>query len=216
MEKTNNISWKLFLTIAIVIPIVAMAIYYYYDRMIATLPYYSQGNQKVAQEEGAIIPGFSFINQDGTVVNNTFVDNKVWVANYFFSVCPTICPPMMSNLKKVQDAVGDTADFRMISFTVDPKRDVPTVLHHYAQGRQINTSNWQLATGNKKELYRFARTGLFIEAIDGSGEDDDFIHSEKIVLIDRTGHIRGYYDGTDIADINLLLAHIDRLLNPTK
>jgi len=215
MKKNSNTSWKLFLLIALILPVCAMAGYYYYDRMVATLPYYTEGNQKVVQEEGMIVPRFSFLNQDSALVDNRFVDGKIWIANYFFSVCPTICPPMMTNLKKVQERFANQTNFAMVSLTVDPLRDRPSVLNKYAKGREINTDKWQLLTGEKKSLYRFARKGLSIEATEGSS-DDDFFHSEKIVLIDREGHIRGYYDGTDKADIDLLLSHIDRLLNAKK
>jgi len=215
MKKNTNTAWKLFLLIAIILPVCSMAGYYYYDRMVASLPYYAEGNQKVDIQESMTVPLFSFLNQDSVAVDNSVVDGKVWIANYFFSVCPTICPPMMTNLRKIQQRYQGNEDFAMLSLTVDPIRDKPSVLHRYAQGREINTKNWQLLTGEKKSLYRFARKGLSIEATEGSSEED-FFHSEKIVLIDREGHIRGYYDGTDNADMTLLVSHIDRLLNPKK
>jgi len=118
---------------------------------------------------------------------------------------------MMAGMRVVQQAFPDDGQVRMVSLTVDPNHDMPAKLKRYAENKNINLKQWQLGTGDKANLYRFARNGLFITADDGDGGANDFIHSDKIVLIDRENHIRGYYDGTDNDEITRLIKDIRRL-----
>ena len=114
-------------------------------------------------------------------------------------------------MQTVQSAFKGDDNVKIISLTVNPEEDTPKQLKEYALKRKIDLRKWQLGTGNKRDLYRFARNGLFITATDGDGGPNDFIHSDKFVLIDRNDHIRGYYDGTSPAEVAQLIKDIRRL-----
>lgn len=212
MKKLSKKAWILFFSLAIVLPTVAFFTMRYYQQNISELPYYSENYAIQNNIPDFKVPAYQFINQDSLTVDNSFTDGKIWVAHYFFTTCPTICPAMISGMSDVQEQFKNNSELRIVSFTVDPKTDTPEVLKNYAENRGIDTQQWQLATGDKKLLYRFARKGLFIEATDGDGGANDFIHSEKLVLIDSNNRIRGYYDGTESSDIKLLINDIQRLL----
>lgn len=184
----------------------------WYENNVEALPYYHDGTAtESASIEHFSVPQFFFVNQEGIPLTNRFVKKKVWVVNYFFTSCPTICPKMMAGLILVQQAFTNDGQIRIVSLTVDPFHDTPAKLKSYAEKKNINLNQWQLATGNQVDLYRFARKGLFITANDGDGGVNDFIHSDKIVLIDLKNHIRGYYDGTDKDEIIKLIKDMKRL-----
>lgn len=203
----KRISYRFFVAICVV-PLLTFGAVSWYQHNVSGLPYYGE---KYTIEKSAPyfrVPAFTFINQSGATLDQSFVKNKIWVANFFFTSCPSICPQIMHNLATIQSVFSKDGQVRIISFTVDPERDSPGKLNNYAQHYGINASRWQLATGEKKDLYRFARSGLFVVATDGDGGADDFIHSDNLVLIDKDGHIRGYYDGTSKSDVKKLIADI--------
>ena len=201
----------IFSIIVIVVPFLLFGGVNWYQNHLAPLPYYGENYEIEKSQPYYFVPGFSFTDQKGNPVDQSFVKNKVWVANFFFTSCPSICPQMMHNLTKVQAAFTDNNNVRIVSFTVDPEHDTPEKMNQYAQHYGINAEGWQLATGTKKDLYRFARKGLFLVATDGDGGPDDFIHSQNLVLIDKADHVRGYYDGTSDTDIKKLIADIKTL-----
>ena len=206
-------SLSLFLLLAIVFPVVAFAVVHWYENTLQELPYFGKDYQPTCDaKEYFTVSAFSFSDESGKVFGLDSVKGKVWVANYFFSNCKTICPIIMPNLAKVQKAYAHNSDFRMLSFTVDPERDSVARIGEYAHQLGILTDQWHLLTGDKKLLYRFARNQLFVTATDGDGGPDDFIHSDKIVLVDKAGHIRGYYDGTNSNEIEQLITDIRKLL----
>jgi protein SCO1/2 len=208
----KNKVWLLFLAAVIIIPLLAFSAFRWYDNNMATLPYYHEGTSIEGESaKHFTVPDFVFINQDSSVLNSNFIRSKVWVINYFFTSCPTICPKLMAGMGLIQKAFPNDAQVCLISLTVDPNHDTPAKLKRYATSKNINNTQWQLGTGDKKDLYRFARHGLFMTADDGDGGPGDFIHSDKLVLVDKENHIRGYYDGTDTDDINQLIKHIKRL-----
>ena len=137
--------------------------------------------------------------------------DKIVVADFFFSHCPTICPAMTRNLKKVQAAFKNEGNVLINSFSVDPVRDSATQLKAYSRRMQIDNSNWHLITGDKMGIYRLARESFMIVATDGDGGPGDFIHSEKLVLIDRQKRIRGFYQGTSESDTERLINDIKKL-----
>lgn len=206
-------SITLFLLLAIVCPAVVFAMVHWYEETVQDLPYFGK-NYTISSDtkDRFQIADFSFENESGTLSNLDSIKGNVCVANYFFSYCKTICPIIMPNLTKVQKEFAQRKDFKMLSFSVDPERDSVARLEEYAQQLGIQTPQWHLLTGDKKLLYRFARNQLFLTATDGDGGPDDFIHSDKIALIDRTGHIRGYYDGTNSKDIQQLIKDIRKIL----
>jgi protein SCO1/2 len=210
MLKKKNYITLLFFAIIIIVPLVLLGMVNWYQRA-SKLPYYGVNNIEQKSAPYYAVPDFQFTNQSGQTVGESFVKNKIWVANYFFTSCSSTCPIMMSNLLKVQSAFAKDSSVRLISFTVDPERDSAARLNKYAHNHFINTAQWQLATGAKKDLYEFARKGLFIVASDGDGGPDDFIHSSYLVLVDKDNHIRGYYDGTQAGEIKTLIDDIKKL-----
>lgn len=159
------------------------------DNNLYPLPIYGNENHKIST--------FSFTNQLNEPFISTDHDNKIWVVNYFFTSCPSICPKMMKNIQEVHDLVRSEKDILLLSLTVDPKRDTPERLKQYSENYNLNHNSWQLLTGAKKELYLLARKSFLISATDGGGDEDDFIHSENIVIIDKNKKIRSIINGTD-------------------
>jgi protein SCO1/2 len=156
---------------------------------------------------------FVFVNQNSDTFASTDKEG-IFVMNYFFTTCPTICPKMTDNIATVFDRYENNKKVNFISLTVDPNRDNPARLKSYMESHQIPLNeNWQFLTGDKTTLYGFARYQLFLSALEAEVEiDDDFIHSEKVVLVDADRHIRGYYTGTEFDDMKRLSRDIKRLL----
>jgi len=143
------------------------------------------------------IPDFSFISNKNEVITQDVMDDKIVVIDYFFTTCPGICIPMSDNLQKVQYQFIRHDDVLLLSHTVDPEYDTPEILDAYAQKHDARYEKWKFLTGEKPDLYHLARKGYFISASEGDGGVEDFIHSNKFVLVDKEKVIRGYYDGTD-------------------
>ena len=154
------------------------------------------------------IPPFTFIDQKGDSVSNKDFLGNVTVVDYFFTSCEGICPKLSTQLQRVQNAEKFRKDFRILSHTVNPEKDSVSVLAEYAKQFGANDSVWHFVTGDKQQLYDVARNGYYLVADKGDGGPQDFIHSEKFVLIDKQGRIRGYYDGTSEAQVDTLLTEI--------
>jgi protein SCO1 len=195
-------NWKIwsFFIIVILAPVVVFGLVKLYQRMFEPLP--------VLGPENHVVHDFSFQNQRGESVTIDAWKGKIVVANFFFTHCPAICPKMIYQLKRVQAYAKK--DVFITSFSVDPERDSVARLRDYA-GQAGIKGNWMLLTGDKRELYRFARKELEIVATDGDGGPGDFIHSENLVLIDRNKKIRGYYKGTSETDVDRLIRDISKL-----
>ncbi|NLR58325.1 SCO family protein [Chitinophaga polysaccharea] len=202
-------SWKAALIALIGLPLLAWSIVHWTENKFGTLPLYGRNQQLAAtQKEAVYLPPFSFMDQDQQVVTNDWLQNRICVANFFFTSCPVVCPKMMHQLQRL--AAADSS-LRILSLTVDPDRDTPATLQRYGTRWHIPPQTWKLLTGNKKSLYYFARKGLYLTATDGDGGKDDFIHSDNIVLLDQQQRIRGYYPGTSASTIALLLSDIKKL-----
>ena len=159
------------------------------------------------------IPSFSFINQDGKIITDKDYDGKIYVANYFFTTCKSICPKMTGELQRVQDKFAYTNGLvQILSHTVNPENDSVPVLKAYADMVHADTKMWNFVTGDKKQLYDIARNGYLLNALEGDGGPDDFIHSELFILIDKEKHIRGIYDGTNIKAVSDLLDDVKTLI----
>ncbi|MEP7265446.1 MAG: SCO family protein [Bacteroidota bacterium] len=154
------------------------------------------------------IGDFSFISQDSSLITQETVKGKIYIADFFFTTCKSICPKMSNNLMRVQNEFSDDADVLLISHTVDPENDTPPVLAEYAEKHHVIKGKWFFVTGDKKQLYDVARNSYYITAMDGDGSADDFIHSEKIVLVDKERRIRGFYDGTDYMEVTRLIEEV--------
>lgn len=160
-----------------------------------------------------MLPGFSLVERDGSAVTLETLRGKVWVADFVFTHCAGPCPLLSAKMSRLQKAVSDLEDVRLVSFTVDPERDTPEVLAEYSQHYNADAQRWLFLTGPKEPLYRLVGEG-FLLAVDAGGPDAGLVtHSTRFVLVDRQGHIRGYYDGAEpgtveqiVPDIRLLLA----------
>lgn len=139
---------------------------------------------------------FTFTDQQKKVFHSTDHEGKIWIVNSFFSSCPIVCPKVMRNIQNVHNLLRNDEDIVTISFTVDPKRDTPDRLLEYARKYNASHDSWFLLTGEKKELYRHARRSFLLAASDGTGNDEDFIHSENIVIVDPDRKIRALINGT--------------------
>lgn len=156
---------------------------------------------------------FSFVNQDGQAITDKNYEGKIYVADYFFTTCKSICPKMATELLRVQDKFQYTKGLvQILSHTVNPENDSVPVLKAYADMIHADKSMWNFVTGDKKQLYDMARNSYLVNAMEGDGGPDDFIHSELFVLVDKEKHIRGIYDGTDIKAVNDLLDDIKVLI----
>ncbi|MGL6022327.1 MAG: SCO family protein [Chitinophagaceae bacterium] len=218
MERKKTFISKNFFLIMVILVVGFLITCIYLWETWGSLPYYGKVKNEQGQKNYYMLPDFSFINQDSQIISSDWVKNKIWVTNYFFTTCGTICPAMTNNMGiLVQDHIQKNKynDVKIISFSVDPETDSTAQLKFYGKIHNINPEYWQLATGNKKELYSFAREGLKLIATQmpkaQQGDANDFIHSEKFVLIDKDMHIRGYYDGTKPNEVKQLLIDIDKL-----
>ncbi len=154
------------------------------------------------------IRDFELVNQFGDTVNNRFLEGKIYVADFFFTTCPAICPVMSNELERVQDAFDDDKQIHIVSHSVQPEYDSPEVLKEYAALHQANPNQWTFLTGDKAEIYSLARKSYFAVTTDGDGGINDFIHTENFILVDTKKRIRGFYDGTSSQDVDRLIKDI--------
>ena len=159
------------------------------------------------------IAPFSLTNQNGETITNKNVEGKIYIANFFFTRCGSICPKMNGNLKKVAEAFADNLGVFILSHSVTPDADSVTQLKAYSERSHINSKQWWLLTGNKDEIYALARRSYFADEETGYNKSSkEFLHTENAVLIDRKGRIRGVYNATLELEINKLIEHIKLLL----
>lgn len=160
------------------------------------------------------ISDFEFVNQDGRVITNKTFDGKVYVANFFFTLCPTVCPKMEANLSLIQDEFQGNDQVKILSHTVMPWADSVARLKEYAFQNEINSDQWYLVTGKQEEIYKMGRLDYFADEGFGKGvtDLDDFLHTENIVLVDQERRIRGIYNGTLKLEMRRMIADIKYLL----
>lgn len=157
---------------------------------------------------------FHFIDHHGQELDSRSLEGRISVMNYFFTSCPTICPRMTDNLAKIRHQLSDADDVVFLSFSVDPKRDDPARLRSFMKSHQIDMDDdgWYFLTGDKQTLYDFAKKQLYLTAMEENVPiDQDFIHSEQAVLVDKDRHIRGFYNCLDERDLRQLTIDIGRL-----
>ena len=159
------------------------------------------------------IVDFSLLNQNGDTITQENYRDKIYVADFFFTTCPTICPIMTANLVEVQAALANDPEVLLLSHSVTPEIDSVAQLKKYAIEKGVNDAKWNLVTGDKKQIYELARKSYLAVQEDGDGGPFDMIHTENFILVDKKRRIRGFYDGTKEEEMDRLLSDIEILKN---
>lgn len=155
------------------------------------------------------IPSFNFTDQNGKSINNKTVDGKIYVADFFFTRCGSICPKMTDNMSVIAKTFLHNDTVMILSHSVTPQLDNVQVLKTYAEHKNITNPNWHLLTGDKDQIYNIARRGYFADDAVGYNKDvSQFLHTENFILVDKHGRIRGVYNGTIMFEIENLIRHI--------
>lgn len=158
------------------------------------------------------VPSYELLAHDSSIFINERVANKIHVVHFFFTSCPSICPAMIEQMKRLQENTKDIEEITFLSHTVDPKRDTVPKLQAYINDRELDTRNWFFLYGEQQYVYELGMDGYLLSAMEDEKADGGFLHSEQFVLIDREGHIRGMYVGTDVAEVDQLEKDIRKLL----
>ena len=174
------------------------------------------GEKKLAGVDGKdtiyhIVQPFAFVNQYHDTVSEKTIENKIYIADFFFATCQSICPKMSSQLVHVQDAFKNDNSVLILSHTVNPINDTVEVLNGYSQTYGAIKNKWHLLTGNKKAIYDMARYSYLVNALEDDGTVEGFLHSELFILVDAQKRIRGMYDGTDSVAVVKLISDIKLL-----
>lgn len=158
------------------------------------------------------ISDFRLVNQLGDTINQDTFKNKIYITDFFFTICPGICPQMTDNMYKIQEEFKDDPDILLLSHSVMPSTDSVTVLKEYAETHLVIDNKWHLVTGDKQEIYSLGREQYFVENDLGEPKSiDDFLHTENFLLIDKNKHIRGIYNGLNRASIAQLIIDVKNL-----
>lgn len=157
------------------------------------------------------IPHFKLTNQEGKIISDKSTEGTIYVANFFFSTCKTVCPKMNEQVHRVQEAFRDIKDIHILTFTVDPDNDTVAALAGYAKKMKADNSKWWFLTGPKDSIYQLAREGYLVPASLGETAND-FFHSQDLILIDKEKRMRGIYDGTVPAEVDTLIDEIKVLM----
>lgn len=156
---------------------------------------------------------FRLINQDSNFVSNETFQDKVYVADFFFTSCPTICPTMKKQMLRVYEAYENNPEVAILSHTIDPQHDTVAVLKDFAQKLGVSSDKWHFVTGDKDEIYDLGETSYMVVANEDASAPGGFIHSGAFLLVDQKGRIRGVYDGTVPDQVDILINDIKRLTN---
>lgn len=157
------------------------------------------------------IADFELFNQNGDTITQADYKDKIYIADFFFTTCPTICPIMTGNMLKIQEQLKNDPDILLLSHTVIPVADSVPKLKKYALEKGVNDEKWNLVTGDKKQIYELARKSYLATKSDGDGGPYDMIHTENFILVDKEKRIRGFYDGTNSEAIEELMEDIKTL-----
>ncbi|MDA9803299.1 SCO family protein [Flavobacteriaceae bacterium] len=212
-------NYKPFAIVLLVLSIVIVSIFYQILKPREVLPIFQPAQVNVELVDSTIqhvkkyhtIADFSLINQNGKTVTQDTYNNKIYIADFFFTTCQTICPIMTDHMVILQNKLKLNPDVMLLSHTVTPEIDSVAQLKKYALNKGVLDSKWNLVTGDKKEIYQLARKSYLAVKSSGDGGEYDMIHTENFILVDQKKRIRGYYDGTLEEDIESLLNDIDIL-----
>lgn len=165
-----------------------------------------QDGEKIYHRVGQI----NHFNQDSVLMTNADFEDYIQVADFFFTSCPSICPKVMKEMYKIYEAVGSNPQVKLISFTIDPKRDTPGTLKIYADNLGVDQKEWLFLSGDKEETFDLANT-YFVSALEDADAPGGFDHSGKIILVDKKGHIRSFTEGTDPSGTEKFIEDIKKL-----
>tara|TARA_Y100000766_G_C18751692_1_gene528836 strand:+ start:128 stop:787 length:660 start_codon:yes stop_codon:yes gene_type:complete len=158
------------------------------------------------------IKSFEFLNQNGEIISEKDYEGFIYVADFFFTTCPSICPLMTNNMVNIQNYIKDKNKVKLLSFSVTPEIDSVPVLKEYSIKKGVDDKYWNLLTGDKSKIYSLARKSFLVVKENRENNSHDMIHTENFVLVDREKRIRGFYDGTDDKDMQVLKKDIEILL----
>lgn len=211
--------YKFFAIVLAILSVIIVSIFYSILKPKRVLPVYQPAQVNFELVDSTIqhqrkyhkIADFSFINQNGDTITQDNYKDKIYVADFFFTTCQTICPIMTDHMYQIQKELKNDQDIMLLSHTVTPEIDTVAQLKRYAKQKGVNDSKWNLVTGDKKEIYKLARQSYLAVKTTGTGDKYDMIHTENFMLIDKKRQIRGFYDGTDPKAIEQLLEDISIL-----
>lgn len=176
------------------------------------------GNKETIIKQGKVdtlyqqIPAFQFLNQDSSWVSDRDYAGKIYVADFFFTSCPTICPKMKTQMLRLYERYANENQLALLSFSIDPDFDQPHVLKAYADRLHIKSPKWNLVTGAKAKIYELGQKSFMVTAQEDKNEAGGFVHSGVFILVDKQKHVRGIYDGTKEQEVNHLIEDIELLL----
>lgn len=159
------------------------------------------------------IPDFEFINQDSVKITQKDFVGKIYVADFFFTTCPTICPKMKTQMLRIFKKFKDNPKVAILSHTIDPRHDTPSVLKEFSKNLGIQNSMWQMVTGDKAKIYEIGQKSYMVSATDDPTQPGGIVHSGAFILVDKNHHIRGIYDGTEPERVDKLMVDMEILLN---
>ena len=212
--------YRLFLAVFISIAFIILSLFYNALTPKKTLPIFQPNDVNSELVDSSIqhvkrfhkIKSFEFLNQNGEKISDKDYDGFVYVADFFFTTCPSICPIMTGNMLKIQSYIKDKKKVKLLSFSVTPEIDSVQVLKEYSIEKGVDDKYWNLLTGDKSKIYSLARKSFLVVKENAESNSHDMIHTENFVLVDREKRIRGFYNGTDDEDIEVLKEDIDILI----
>jgi protein SCO1/2 len=217
--KSFLYKYRKFFIVLIVFSVVTISLFYSALKPQKTLPIYNPADVNPELVDSTVqykskyhtIADFSFVNQNGDTITQKNYEGKIYVADFFFTTCGSICPKMSTNLSEVQKAVLNNPKVMLLSHTVFPEVDSVSVLKAYAIKYGVVDSKWNLVTGDKKDIYTMARKSYLAVKLGRPDQLYDMVHTENFVLVDQKRRVRGFYDGTNKEEIKRLLEDIDFL-----
>ena len=169
-------------------------------------------NEKVVDTLYHQVADFQFVNQDSTVVTPATFEDKIYVTDFFFTSCPTICPVMKTQMLRVYEEFKDHEEVALLSHSIDPEYDTVALLHDYAERLGVNNGQWHFVTGDKEQIYNLGLNSYMVTAMEDNQEPGGYIHSGAFILVDKDRHIRGMYDGTKPEQVDQLIQDMKKLL----
>jgi protein SCO1/2 len=217
--KSFLYKYRKFFIVLILFSVVTISLFYSALKPQKTLPIYNPADVNPELVDSTVqykskyhtIADFSFVNQNGDTITQKNYEGKIYVADFFFTTCGSICPKMTTNLEEVQKAVLNNPKVLLLSHTVFPEVDSIPVLKEYAIKHHVVDSKWNLVTGDKKDIYTMARKSYLAVKLGRPDQLYDMVHTENFVLVDQKRRVRGFYDGTNKEEMKRLLEDIDFL-----